>query len=73
MLRIRDILDPDPGSPKTCGSVSGLGSATPLSDGCVQYLDGGTLELPEEGAVVAEHGHMEPVPVAVANQNVAGI
>jgi hypothetical protein len=44
-----------------------------FSDSCVPYLDGGTLELPEEGAVVAEHGHMEPVSVAVANQNVAGI
>jgi hypothetical protein len=44
-----------------------------FSDSCVRYLNGGTLELPEEGAVVAEYGHMEPVPVAVANQNVAGI
>jgi hypothetical protein len=66
-------MDTDPGSTKTCGSVSGFGSATPFLDGCVQYLDGGTLELPEERAVVAKHGHVEPVPVAVANQNVASI
>ncbi len=54
-------MDPDPQHRKK------------VSDGCEQYLDGGTLELPEERAVVAEHGHVEPVPVAVANQNVAGI
>ena len=37
------------------------------------HLDMGTLELPEEWAVVAEDGHVEPVAVAVTNQNISRI
>ena len=32
-----------------------------------------TLELPEQVAIVAKYRHVEPVPVAVTNQNVSRI